>query len=145
MQGDFTQIDDLRPAIQGAECVVHCLTTTTVHSSNADMPFDIDSNLVGTVRLLQECVAAGVKRVVFVSSGGAVYGPTDVVPTPESSLAHPICSYGVVKLAIENYLHMFHHLHGLEYSVLRLSNPYGPRQNPEATQGVISIFAGKAR
>ncbi len=144
VSGDFTQSSAIDEALEGADYVVHCLTTVTVHSSNANMVYDIESNLSNTVKLLEKCVEKKIKRIVFVSSGGAVYGPTPICPTPETVIAKPICSYGIVKLAIENYLHLFHHLHGLEYCALRLSNPYGPRQNPEANQGVISVFAAKA-
>jgi UDP-glucose 4-epimerase len=93
--------------------------------------------------LLEKCVQHGVKRVVFLSSA-AVYGATDVHPTPETVFPNPMSSYGATKLAIEHYLSVFQTLHGLEYCTLRIANPYGPRQDPRSKQGVIAIFAAQA-
>ena len=81
--------------------------------------------------------------MVFISSGGAIYGNPLSLPISENSPTEPECSYGITKLAVEKYLALFNHLHGLDYIVLRPSNPYGSRQNPEGIQGVISVFLGR--
>jgi len=126
------------------EVVFHLVSTTLPGPSNLDPVSDVQSNLVGSIRLLQRAVATGVRRVVFVSSGGTVYGVPTSVPISEDHPTTPICSYGIVKLAVEKYLHLFRHLHGLESVVLRLANPYGERQHPQASQGVIAVFLAKA-
>lgn len=104
---------------------------------------DVESNLVGTLGFLKACVDARVGKVVFLSSGGTVYGIPEVSPVPEDHPQHPICSYAVVKLAIEKYLRLFHRLHGLPYVILRPAYPYGPRQDPRVKQGAVAVFLGK--
>ena len=89
-------------------------------------------------------LASSARRVVFVSSGGTVYGVPKSVPIREDHATDPICSYGITKLAIEKYLHLYRELHGLESVVLRLANPYGERQRTHASQGAIAVFLGKA-
>jgi UDP-glucose 4-epimerase len=93
--------------------------------------------------LLEEAVRAGVRKVVFVSSGGTVYGRPQYVPIDEAHPTDPISSYGIAKLAIEKYLHLFHTLHGLDYAILRPSNPFGERQRVQASQGAVAVFLGK--
>ena len=106
--------------------------------------FDIETNLLGTVRLLNQVVKAKVGKVVFLSSGGTVYGPPQEVPIVETHQTNPICSYGITKLAIEKYLDLFFQLHGIDYTVLRLSNPFGERQRIQSSQGAVAVFLGKA-
>jgi UDP-glucose 4-epimerase len=101
-------------------------------------------NLLGTLNLLEASRLTGVKRLVMVSSGGTVYGIPNVVPIPESHSTDPICSYGITKLAIEKYVALYRQLHGLEGFVLRVANPFGPRQRLDAAQGVVPVFLGKA-
>ncbi|BCO09746.1 NAD-dependent dehydratase [Desulfolithobacter dissulfuricans] len=139
----FDDVPALAESLEGIDVVYHFVSTTVPSTSNLDPISDIGGNLVGTVRLLQLMVQKRVRRIVFLSSGGTVYGIPDVVPIPESHPLRPVCSYGVVKIAIENYLHMFGHLHGLEYVILRASNPYGERQGHKGVQGVIGTFAAK--
>lgn len=93
--------------------------------------------------MLTLALEAGVKKVIFVSSGGTVYGEPTQVPIPETHATDPVCSYGIAKLAIEKYLALFHHLHGLDYTVLRLANPFGEGQRTHASQGAIAVFLGK--
>lgn len=100
-------------------------------------------NLQGSLRLLEACRQAGVRRVVFISSGGTVYGRLQQSPVPEDHPTFPICSYGIVKLAIERYLHLFKVLHGLDYTILRVSNPYGPFQSTNGLQGAVQVFVSK--
>lgn len=133
----------LRDTLPGADVVFHLVSTTIPQSSNDAPQFDIRSNLIDTVNLLEQCARAGVGRVVFISSGGTVYGIPQRLPVDEDHPTDPICSYGIVKLAIEKYLHLYHQLHGLRYTVLRPANPIGARQNPLGRQGVTSVFLGR--
>ncbi|CAB3830417.1 UDP-glucose 4-epimerase [Achromobacter animicus] len=141
--GNFENSDDVRSALEGCDVCYHLISTTLPKSSNGDPCYDIESNLIGTVRLLSAAVRGGVEKVIFTSSGGTVYGNPRYTPIPESHPTDPICSYGITKLAIEKYLEMFRTLHGLEYQVLRLANPYGERQLTRGNQGAIAIFLGK--
>jgi UDP-glucose 4-epimerase len=104
--------------------------------------FDADVNVLGTIRLLQRCVAQGVRRVVFASTGGAVYGEQREFPAPEDHPQYPISPYGVSKLAGERYLHFYNTQYGLPYAALRYANVYGPRQDPHGEAGVVAIFCG---
>lgn len=140
VEGDLGNYGLIREAVSGMEVVYHFVSTTLPKTSNDDPVYDVRSNLVDTIQLLEVCVEAGVRKVVFASSGGTVYGVPDAVPIREDHSTDPISSYGIVKIAIEKYLRLFHHLHGLDYTVLRISNPYGPYQNPASQQGVISVF-----
>ncbi|MEO0870529.1 MAG: NAD-dependent epimerase/dehydratase family protein [Pseudomonadota bacterium] len=139
-QGDFGDAASLAEALVGVDVVLHLLSTTVPGTSNLNPVADIEGNLVNTVRLIEMMRAADVKRLVFVSSGGTVYGIPQADPVPETHPLQPISSYGIVKAAIEKYLHMEHHLHGLSYTVLRASNPYGPRQGHGGVQGVIGTY-----
>jgi UDP-glucose 4-epimerase len=143
-EGNFTCESDLINALSGCDICFHLVSTTLPKSSNTDPVFDIDSNLVGSVKLFQLAVKAGIKKIVFVSSGGTVYGIPRYIPITEAHPTDPICSYGITKLAIEKYLRLFHELHGLDSIVLRLSNPYGEGQKTFSGQGVVATFLEKA-
>lgn len=145
VEGDLGNHGLVREAVAGAEVVYHFVSTTLPKTSNDDPIYDVRSNLVDTIQLLEVCVEAGVRKVVFASSGGTVYGVPDSVPIKETHPTEPISSYGIVKLAIEKYLGLFHHLHGLDYAALRISNPYGPYQSPASQQGAIPVFLNRVR
>jgi UDP-glucose 4-epimerase len=142
--GDFASGAGLAAALAGCDTCFHLVSTTLPGSSNADPVFDVQSNVVGSIRLLEEAVRAGVRKVVFVSSGGTVYGTPRYVPIDEAHPTDPISSYGIAKLAIEKYLRLFQTLHGLDYAILRPSNPFGERQRIQASQGAVAVFLGKA-
>lgn len=142
-EGDFTSEADISEALQDCDICYHLVSTTLPKSSNADPVFDVESNLVGTIRLLNLALEAGIKKVIFVSSGGTVYGDPVELPIPETHPTDPACSYGIAKLAIEKYLALFHRLHGLDYTVLRLANPFGEGQRTHASQGAVAVFLGK--
>ena len=137
--GDFVDHSVIDDAVKNVDVVYHLVSTTIPATSNLDPVFDVQSNLVGTLSFLRAAVEAGVRKVVFISSGGTIYGRSVSVPIPETAPTEPICSYGITKLAIEKYLAMFEHLHGLEFAVLRVANPFGERQRPGA-QGAIAAF-----
>ena len=105
---------------------------------------DVTDNVLGTLNLLDACIANNVSKFVFISSGGTVYGLPSSVPICENHPTDPICSYGISKLAIEKYISLYNQLYGLQSVVLRLANPYGPRQRLNSTQGVIPVFLDKA-
>lgn len=140
VEGEFGNHGLLREAVEGTEVVFHFVSTTLPKTSNDDPVYDVRSNLVDTLGLLDACVEEEVRKVVFASSGGTVYGPPVSLPITEGHPTNPITSYGIVKLATEKYLGLFRHLHGLDYAALRVSNPYGPYQNPEGRQGVVGVF-----
>lgn len=136
--GDLGDTSVLYECLVGMDAVVHLASTTVPATSNLDPEADITGNLIAMVGMLKVMRSAGVRKMVYMSSGGTVYGVPKVDPVPETHPLNPISSYGIVKVAIENYLYMEHKLHGLQYVVLRASNPYGPRQRHDGIQGIIS-------
>ena len=123
------------------EVVFHEAAQIDVRRSVAEPLLDTSINVLGTVNVLQSAVDAGVRRVVFASSGGALYGDTETMPTPESHACLPASQYGGAKLCGEVYGRVYESLHGLEFVALRYSNVYGPRQDPHGEAGVVAIFA----
>jgi UDP-glucose 4-epimerase len=142
-EGDFVSEADMANALEGCQVCFHLVSTTLPKSSNADPIFDVESNVVSTVRLLARATQLGLKKIIFVSSGGTVYGVPGQIPIPETHSTDPVCSYGITKLSIEKYLHLFFVLHGLDYTVLRLANPFGEGQRVHANQGAVAVFLGK--
>ena len=139
--GDLLNPQALIPALRGTETVFHLVSTTLPKSSNDNPAYDVESNVVGGLRLLALCREHGVRKVVFVSSGGTVYGIPKSVPVAEDHPTDPICSYGIHKLALEKYLQLAHRLHGLEYCILRPANLYGPGQRLDTAQGAVAVFS----
>jgi UDP-glucose 4-epimerase len=127
--------------IERPEAVLHEAAQASVRRSVEDPGFDAGVNVMGTVTLLQASVRHRVRRFLFASTGGALYGDADVIPTPEDYPTLPVSPYGASKLAAEVYLRTFHALHGLSYAALRYANVYGPRQDPHGEAGVVAIFA----
>ncbi len=138
--GEFNDIALVAEALNGVDIVYHLISTTVPSTSNMDPVGDINGNLINTVKLLDLMRQQGTPRIVYLSSGGTVYGIPDYSPIPETHPLRPISSYGIVKVAIENYLNMFHELHGIEFIALRASNPYGARQGHTGLQGVIGTY-----
>ena len=134
----------LDEALRGCDVCFHLVSSTIPQTSNANPQFDVQSNLLGTLTLADACVRHGVKKVIYLSSGGTVYGVPKVVPISEEHPTDPTCSYGIVKLAVEKYLELYRGLYGLDYSIVRLSNPYGERQRTFGAQGAVAVFLGKA-
>jgi len=125
------------------EIVFHFAAQIDVRKSVKDPIQDAKTNILGSLNLLQNCQKAGVKKFIFASSGGAIYGDTDVIPTPETHSEKPESPYGICKLTIEKYLHFYKETFGLNYTALRLANVYGPRQNSKGEAGVIAVFCNK--
>jgi UDP-glucose 4-epimerase len=141
--GDFNNINDISSALKGMEVVIHLVCTTLPGPSNENPVYDVESNIIGTLNLLEKARQKGVRKIVFASSGGTVYGIPEYLPIPETHQTNPICSYGITKLAIEKYMALYRHLHGMDHTILRLGNPYGERQRTEGIQGVVAVFLGK--
>jgi UDP-glucose 4-epimerase len=135
--------DALPAAIAAAkpEVVFHHAAQIDVRESVRDPLHDADVNVVGTVNVLRAAIDAGARRVIFASSGGAIYGDTEVIPTPEDHPCRPESPYGTAKLCAEAYGGTFSRQAGLEFVALRYANVYGPRQDPHGEAGVVAIFA----
>jgi UDP-glucose 4-epimerase len=144
-RGSYLDQELLRTAMEGMDYVFHYASSTTPATSIADPVYEIESNLLGSVRLLQIARDEGVKKVIFPSSGGTIYGEPKSLPVREEDCALPSNPYAISKWAVERYLHHFHELYGLDYLILRYSNPYGERQNPYGKQGVIPIFLNRIK
>jgi UDP-glucose 4-epimerase len=139
-EGDFGNEALYPELVSGCGTVFHLIGATTPSTADKDRIGDLRSSVVPTLKFLDASVQNGVQRIVFVSSGGTVYGNPQSVPTPESAPTEPISSYGVTKLTIEKYLAVYHHLYGLEYRILRVANAYGPHQLGSKNQGVIGAY-----
>lgn len=144
LAGDLMSAHDVDAALEGADAVIHLVSTTLPKNSNEDPDFDVRSNLLPTLGLLDAMRRRGVPRIVFISSGGTVYGPAQRLPIDEAHPTRPLVSYGIVKLAIEHYLHLYQREHGLRGIVLRVANPYGERQRPDTAQGAVGVFLHRA-
>lgn len=130
---------------QRPQALAHLAAQMDVRRSVADPRFDSDVNIGGFINLLEAAVRAGTRRVVFSSTGGAIYGEQDVYPAPEGHPQRPCSPYGVSKAAGELYLNYYRQQHGLGYVALRYANVYGPRQNPHGEAGVVAIFCDRLR
>jgi UDP-glucose 4-epimerase len=142
--GDLQSAHDVGAAVEGCDAVLHLVSTTLPKSSNDDPAYDVRTNLIASLQLLDAMVAHGVKRIVFISSGGTVYGTPRYVPVDEDHPTEPQVSYGIVKLAIEKYLRMYARLHGMQATILRVANPFGERQRVETAQGAVGVFLHRA-
>jgi UDP-glucose 4-epimerase len=127
------------------ERVFHAAAQIDVRHSVADPAMDATVNVGGTINVLAAALQAGVARFVYSSTGGALYGDTDVIPSPEDSPINPLAPYGMSKFTGEGYVALFGRLHGLSTVTLRYANIYGPRQDPLGEGGVVAIFAGRLR
>ncbi|WP_022884958.1 NAD-dependent epimerase/dehydratase family protein [Glaciibacter superstes] len=138
--GDFMNRADMRKAVEGQEYLFHFLSATTPASAEDDPTVDIRTNIASSVELFQDAVDAGVRKVFFASTGGAIYGDQPFETLNENVTPLPVSPYAIGKLAIEGYLRYFNRKFGLESVSFRISNPYGPRQRAVKRQGVIPIF-----
>ncbi len=137
---DFADIRQLNAALEGVDVVIHAISTSNPGRANLDPVEDARGNLINTIRLLGLMRKRGMHRILFLSSGGTVYGNPATCPVRENASLHPISSYGIVKVAIENYLFMYQQLYGFQPVILRPSNPYGPGQDNVHTLGAITCF-----
>jgi UDP-glucose 4-epimerase len=144
---EFLEMDVRDPELRNLfrevrfDLVNHHAAQIDVRVSVNDPQKDASINLMGLLNITEAALEVGTRRVVFVSSGGVVYGEPDLIPTPESAPKLPRSPYGVTKLTGELYLHYYRQVRGLEYVALRYSNVYGPRQDPHGEAGVVAIFS----
>jgi UDP-glucose 4-epimerase len=145
----FYRLDIRDPALgevfarEKPDFVNHHAAQMNVRRSVSDPLFDADVNILGSLRLIEYAKANGASRFVYISTGGAVYGEPDYLPCDEEHPIRPICQYGASKHTVEHYLFMYHFNYGLNYTVLRYPNVYGPRQDPHGEAGVVAIFTGQ--
>lgn len=131
---------DFERLLAGQDIVFHLVSTTMPSTSNQHIAKELTSNVVMTAKMLDACVKCSVEKVVFISSGGTVYGKEGVCPLKEDTATNPISSYGIQKITIEKLLNLYQYMYGLNYRVVRLANPYGPYQRPNGVLGVVTTF-----
>lgn len=139
--GNNTNFDSF---LKNQDVVYHLVSTTVPTTSNQQIPQEIVANVVFTANFLEACVRCKVKKVVFISSGGTVYGKEVSCPLKEDTATYPISSYGVQKVTIEKLLYLYNYIYGVDYRIIRLSNPYGPYQRPDGVLGAVTNFTYKA-
>ncbi len=146
VQGTLNDISLVRRALEdnNIDLVYHLAWASIVETSLKNVIADLETNLIPTINLLDACCDCGVNQLIYLSSGGTVYGIPSKSPVPESHPTNPISAYGVTKLAVEKYIKMYEHLYNLKSVIMRPSVPFGPRQNPHKRQGVISVFTYNA-
>jgi UDP-glucose 4-epimerase len=128
---------------EGFDVVNHHAAQMDVRLSVADPIFDAQNNIFGTINLLQAAQKNGVKKIIFISSGGAIYGEQDYFPADEEHPTRPLSPYGITKLTGEKYVQFYQHVYNLNFVILRYANVYGPRQNPKGEAGVVAIFSSR--
>lgn len=130
--------------VHNQEIVYHLISTTVPTTSNQHITEELKGNVILSSKLFEACVREKVKKVVFISSGGTVYGKEDKCPLNEKTATNPITSYGVQKVTIEKLLYLYNYMYGLDYRIIRLANPYGPYQRPNGILGAVTTFTYKA-
>ncbi|UCH11022.1 MAG: SDR family NAD(P)-dependent oxidoreductase [Fidelibacterota bacterium] len=143
IKGDITDMELVKELFQQYrfEIVNHHAAQMNVRHSVDDPVFDARVNILGTINLLQSSIREGVKKFIFSSTGGAIYGEQQDFPADENHPLNPVSPYGISKLACEKYIYYHHVEYGLAYATLRYANVYGPRQNPHGEAGVVAIFS----
>lgn len=144
MESNLTFDMDFDSILKGQDVVYHLVSTTVPTTSNQHISQELISNVIFSANLFEACIRCGVKKVVFVSSGGTVYGKESDCPLKEKTATNPISSYGVQKITIEKLLYLYRYMYGLDYRIIRLANPYGPYQRPNGVLGAVTTFTYKA-
>lgn len=143
VKADISDEMSLGNAMEKADFLIHCFSGTTPSSADADPYSDINKNVLTSIRIFEIAAKKNIKKIIFISSGGAVYGSrAEKGVVTEDDRPEPISPYGICKLTIEHYLNYYHRKYGLDYIIYRLTNPYGPRQQVKHNQGVIPLFIG---
>lgn len=140
----FDNKTDFDSLLSDQDVVYHLVSTNVPTTSNKKVYDDIQANVSFSAELFEACVRNNVKRVVFISSGGTVYGKESNCPLSESTATNPISSYGLQKVTIEKMLYLYSYMYGLDYRIIRLANPYGPFQRPNGILGAVTTFTYKA-
>jgi UDP-glucose 4-epimerase len=141
--GNLMSMHDVSQVVDGVDVVLHLVSTTLPKSSNDDPIYDVQSNLVATLQALNVMRAKSVRKIVFISSGGTVYGEPSYLPIDEAHPTEPLVSYGITKLAVEKYLLMYQRHYGIKAIILRVTNPYGERQRVDTAQGDVGVFLNR--
>ncbi|MDR2395706.1 MAG: NAD-dependent epimerase/dehydratase family protein [Endomicrobium sp.] len=123
------------------QVVIHHAAQIDVRKSMVDPIFDVNVNIIGSINVLSTCVEAKVKKIIFASSGGTIYGECKSVAPKEDSMPNPLSPYGIAKNSVENYIKFYSEIYGLEYTILRYGNVFGPRKDPNGEAGVVAIFS----
>lgn len=144
MESAFDDMTNFDTLLQGQEIVYHLVSTTVPTTSNQHISQELQANVIFSSNLFEACVRNRVKKVVFISSGGTVYGRKADCPLKEKTATNPISSYGIQKITIEKLLYLYQYLYGLDYRIIRLANPYGPYQRPNGVLGAVTTFTYKA-
>lgn len=144
VQSDLTIDTDYEKLVENQDIVYHLISTTVPTTSNQYIAEELKGNVILSANLFEACIRQGVKKVVFISSGGTVYGKESQCPLNEKTPTNPITSYGVQKVTIEKLLYLYNYMYGLDYRIIRLTNPYGPYQRPNGVLGAITTFTYKA-
>ena len=139
-QADFGDTDSLNKILPGCEAVMHLAWGTVPKQTKGSTAYEFSGNIVSSINLIEKSIDFNIKNFVFISSGGTVYGVPNQIPIPEQHDLNPISNYGLSKLTIEKILHLYKYSNGLNYSILRVSNAYGERQNFFKNQGVIGMW-----
>lgn len=145
IKGDYTIPSVIQSALKDIDFVFHLAYSVLPQNSIENSTFDLYTNVIGSIQLLEACKKQRIKKIIFSSSGGTVYGIPQYLPIPETHPTYPICSYGITKLTIEKYLNMYYHLYNLDYIILRSSNFYGGRVDPLRPQGAVDVFLNKVK
>lgn len=130
--------------VHNQDVVYHLISTTVPTTSNQHITEELKGNVILSSNLFESCVREKVNKIVFISSGGTVYGKEDKCPLNEKTATNPITSYGVQKVTIEKLLYLYNYMYGLDYRIIRLANPYGPYQRPNGILGAVTTFTYKA-
>ena len=141
--GDYASVTSFDEYLHDVDTVIHLVSTTVPCDDTAHIPDEIRDNVIPTVKLLEDMHRNGVNKIIFSSSAGAYYGETGDKINETYSLSDPCCSYGVQKAVIESYIRFYGKRYGMDYRIMRISNPYGWGQNPKKMQGLIPIFINK--
>lgn len=140
----FSPEMDFEKVLEGSDVVYHLVSTTIPTTSNQHISQELYSNVIFSSNLLEACVHCKVKKVIFISSGGTVYGKEMQCPLKEETPTNPISSYGIQKITIEKLIYLYNYMYGLDYRIIRLANPYGPYQRPNGMLGAVTTFTYKA-
>ena len=142
VEGDFTNELDVAKAVKSVDYIFHFIGTTLPQTATDNPVYDVESNVVSTLKLLALACREKIKKIIFSSSGGTVYGMPQSIPISETHPTDPTSAYGISKLMIEKYLGLYYHTQGLDHVVFRIANLYGERQNPHSVQGAVTVFLG---
>lgn len=135
---------DFDSLLENQDIVYHLVSTTVPTTSNEHISMELEENIIFSSNLFEACVRKGIKKIIFISSGGTIYGNVKDCPICETHTTNPITSYGIQKLTIEKLLYLYSYIHGIDYRIIRLANPYGPYQRPNGILGAVTNFTYKA-